>query len=144
MVKLEGLTEKEIEIRKELEQLDILDDEFYKIEQRFINITKKLFGGRAYAHVSDEGQRNCRSRLGNIVIGPRLFDFSKRNKYKVITSNLGTRIIGTHYPPYYTRDPSKNIILVDSGEYLEEALKLANAYEKASFGEFTVKKEYAE
>ena len=101
-----------------------------RIQRNFFDITKKFFGGGYFtgSRVSIEDSHNPDYRATHINIRPR-----HGENYSL---EIWLDAINKSVP--------ENLINIWRSGYLNEALKLAEAYEKAGFGEFTVKKQYEE
>ncbi|MBI2043540.1 hypothetical protein HYT25_04075 [Candidatus Pacearchaeota archaeon] len=136
MVKLEGLAEEEVrKIRadekwKEGRLKDI------KKQKEFVRITRNIVGGSRMIMASTTSYGP--DGLSNDGPYP---DFCREIFIKGHLFSFGKIKITTHYEGFiYVKDP----------KYLDEALRLAQAYEKAefgrfgNFGEFIIKKEYEE
>ncbi|MBI4116509.1 hypothetical protein HY449_02075 [Candidatus Pacearchaeota archaeon] len=141
MVKLEGLTQEEIKERRDYEKWQEERRKNGEKQKRIVKITRNMFGSRVYTDMDGSGctswspewesrdggwRRIGSSSLGWISIYTHRFDFKN--------------LPGSSFQVYC--DDSR--IFVKIPKYLNDALRLAQAYEEAGFGEFTVKKEYEE
>lgn len=144
MVKLEDLTEKEIENRENKRKSEEMRKQFSQTYSRFFETTREMFDTPSF--LGFFGQRNveqfdsdfseCKITL-NIRPDPN-------NRGKSMYSIFGFKQIDFGTYRAWVHDPSKNKINVYYQDHLNPALRLAHAYEKAGFGEFTVKKGYEE
>lgn len=128
MVKLEGLTQKEVE---KIENERKYSEKILKREnecREFAKITSDIVGFRCYRINSDY--------CFGLEVTPRFFDFNQKEN-PIYIHLFVNKLSGSN-------DIRENKITVLNPKYLDEALKLARAYEEAGFGEVTVKKQYEE
>lgn len=152
MVKLEGLTREEIEERNIYRRWKEKQIKFRENELNFIDITIKIVGKsriwvdrfsslrslswegfcELYSNFKDKSRVDVEDySYPSISISPRRFDFKTTMNSLTIKVFPGKSFNNRRLQVYYP-------------DYLNDALKLAKAYEEAGFGEFTVKKQYEE
>mgnify|MGYP001558031811 CR=1 FL=1 len=159
MVKLEGLTQEEILFKKESERLNVERKDFFNMQIELGRITCDFFGrnagDRVRIKINEDAYQNWKNNylyhvfLQGIEIKNSKSDSSISKMSSVMHVQISPKIVTLKIPDagscdYSVHNPSKNLIQLYNPKYLDEALKLAEAYEKAGFGEFTVKKEYEE
>jgi len=144
MVKLEGLTEREVKERENERKAKETDKQFNQLYDRFFETTREMFDIPSF--LGFFGQRNVERRDvgyrdGEITLGISPYP---NNRSHHMYSICGFKKV--HFGTYSAsvHDPSKNKIEIYYLNHLNSALRLARAYEAAGFGEFTVKKQYEE
>lgn len=144
MVKLEGLTRGEIERIENKRKSDESWREFMKLENRFIKIAEEMFDIPPFLGLTKSEKRVSFDSYANNfgatyylrILSHPGDGFTATIERKDIKLDISSSI--------YVHDPSKNRMSIPNPTYLEDALKLARAYEEAGLGEFTIKKQYEE
>lgn len=154
MVKLEGLTEKEIEMRdirrKYQREADEGNRRFAQLSGRLLRITEEMFDAPFYDFLWGKSVvgRNYVVKNGGVYTGS--YYYTVRIERKFMTSSIQAKrvlvygVLGHEGMYMNVHNPSENRIMVGRQNNLNDALKLARTYEEAGFGEFTVKKQYEE
>ena len=146
MVKLEGLTKGEI---YNIDQKRISEENSRKYEglkYKFLKIVESMFNipsSPLYTwFFGTKGRQRVVNKSG--LVGGS-YDLVV---YLYPVSQLNTRHVcfsaTIEENPNYVHETSKNRIVVEHPGILEDALRLARAYEEAGFREFTIKKQYEE
>ena len=141
MVKLEGLTREEIERRDDERRSKEEYEKYLQLKKRFLRIAEEMFNPPFLSFFKEIYIEYVNSSYLNIYLGSGQIAPHLGHR-TVIVSPCSTTLSGRI--SMNVHDPSQNIIKVYKSGSLDDALRLARAYEEVGFGEFTVKKEYEE
>lgn len=141
MVKLEGLTGEEIEKGENKRKAEENTKKYFQLVSRFPKIAEEMFDTPSFFGFFGEKRVDsgywCSIHDISVYVNISPFPYIEGK----IEGNTVELDIHNWFPVH---DPSKNILRVHKPNGLNDALKLARAYEEAGFGEFTVKKQYEE